>query len=73
MLSQIVSLFAAGRLRHLPIRVFDVRDGQRACALLREGRHTGKVVLRVPQRFDPDGTVLISGGTGGRARGGCAG
>ncbi|MFI6369258.1 type I polyketide synthase, partial [Nocardia sp. NPDC050630] len=28
-------------------------------------RHVGKIVLRVPRRPDPGGTVLITGGTGG--------
>jgi NADP-dependent 3-hydroxy acid dehydrogenase YdfG len=32
---------------------------------MRESKHTGKIVLRVPQPPDPDGTVLITGGTGG--------
>ena len=32
---------------------------------MREGRNVGKVVLTVPAPLDPDGTVLITGGTGG--------
>ena len=32
---------------------------------MREGRHVGKLVLSVPQPPDPDGTILITGGTGG--------
>ncbi|WP_461025318.1 type I polyketide synthase, partial [Streptomyces heilongjiangensis] len=30
-----------------------------------QARHVGKVVLTVPAPLDPDGTVLITGGTGG--------
>ncbi len=65
MLREIVGLFERGVLERLPVRVFDVRRGREAFRLLRESRHTGKVVLRVPQPLDPDGTVLITGGTGG--------
>ena len=65
MLSDIVALFEKGALRHLPRTTFDVRDAQAAFRLLRESRHTGKIVLRVPQPPDPTGTVLVTGGTGG--------
>ena len=30
-----------------------------------QATHIGKIVLTVPRRWDPDGTVLITGGTGG--------
>ena len=36
-----------------------------------QARHVGKVVLTMPRRLDPEGTVLITGGTG--ALGGVAG
>ncbi|MBJ7521847.1 MAG: SDR family NAD(P)-dependent oxidoreductase, partial [Solirubrobacteraceae bacterium] len=65
MLAEIVALFAQGALHHLPIATRDVRDAAGAFAFLQEGRHTGKVVLRVPRPLDPEGTVLITGGTGG--------
>ncbi|MEU9110188.1 SDR family NAD(P)-dependent oxidoreductase, partial [Streptomyces xanthophaeus] len=65
MLSEIVSLFDKGVLEHAPIRTWDVRRGADAFRFLREGRNTGKVVLTVPAPLDPDGTVLITGGTGG--------
>ncbi|MEK8142968.1 SDR family NAD(P)-dependent oxidoreductase [Streptomyces sp. M10(2022)] len=39
--------------------------GAEAFRFLREGRNTGKVVLTVPAPLDQDGTVLITGGTGG--------
>ena len=42
-----------------------MRRGPEAFRFLRESRHTGKIVLRVPQPLDPAGTVLITGGTGG--------
>ncbi|MFI1222601.1 MULTISPECIES: SDR family NAD(P)-dependent oxidoreductase [unclassified Streptomyces] len=65
MLLEIVGLFEQGVLRHAPIRAWDVRRGVEAFRFLREGRNTGKVVLTVPRPLDVDGTVLITGGTGG--------
>ncbi|MEK8104257.1 SDR family NAD(P)-dependent oxidoreductase [Micromonospora sp. M12] len=60
-----MTLFERGVLSHAPVRTWDVRDGREAFRFLREGRNTGKVVLTVPAPLDPDGTVLITGGTGG--------
>ncbi|MGK2939461.1 MAG: SDR family NAD(P)-dependent oxidoreductase, partial [Solirubrobacteraceae bacterium] len=65
MLSELLDLFARGILRPLPTTTRDVRDGIDAMRFLREARHTGKLVLRIPRALDPDGTVLITGGTGG--------
>jgi NAD(P)-dependent dehydrogenase (short-subunit alcohol dehydrogenase family)/acyl carrier protein len=65
MLIEVVSLFERGALQHLPISTWDVRRGREAFRFLRESRHIGKIVLEMPQRFDPEGTVLITGGTGG--------
>ncbi|MGH3373524.1 MAG: SDR family NAD(P)-dependent oxidoreductase, partial [Actinoallomurus sp.] len=65
MLGEVVVLFEEGELQHAPSRTWDVRRGREAFRFLREGRNTGKVVLTVPAPMDPDGTVLITGGTGG--------
>ncbi|WP_069164173.1 type I polyketide synthase [Nocardia altamirensis] len=65
MLTEIAGLFTAGVLVPSPIRAWDVRQGAAAFRFLREGRNVGKVVLTVPAPLDPDGTVLITGGTGG--------
>ncbi|MBS2965992.1 type I polyketide synthase [Actinocrinis puniceicyclus] len=65
MLREIVALFEAGALEHSPIRTWDVRRGVEAFRFLREGRNTGKIVLTVPAPPDGEGTVLITGGTGG--------
>ena len=65
MLREVVALFGQGVLWHAPIRTWDVRRGREAFRFLREGRNIGKVVLTVPAPLDPDGTVLITGGTGG--------
>ncbi|MFH8371867.1 SDR family NAD(P)-dependent oxidoreductase, partial [Streptomyces sp. NPDC018031] len=65
MLAEITSLFEQGVLRHAPVRTWDVRQGREAFRFLREGHNVGKVVLTVPAPLDPEGTVLITGGTGG--------
>ena len=65
MLREVAALFEQGVLAPAPIRTWDVRRGREAFRFLREGRNVGKVVLTVPAPLDPDGTVLITGGTGG--------
>ncbi|WP_217136861.1 type I polyketide synthase [Streptomyces sp. AC558_RSS880] len=65
MLVEIADLFERGTLSPSPIRAWDVRRGAEAFRFLREGRNVGKVVLTVPAPPDPEGTVLITGGTGG--------
>ncbi|MFY1636766.1 SDR family NAD(P)-dependent oxidoreductase [Solwaraspora sp. WMMB335] len=65
MLRLIVELFEAGVLRHVPVRSWDVFRAGDAMRFLREGRNIGKVVLTMPAPLDRDGTVLITGGTGG--------
>ncbi|MER7765156.1 SDR family NAD(P)-dependent oxidoreductase, partial [Streptomyces sp. NPDC097619] len=65
MLTEVVALFEKGVLEHAPIRTWDVRRGPDAFRFLREGRNTGKVVLTVPAPLDPEGTVLVTGGTSG--------
>jgi polyketide synthase 12 len=57
-------LFAAGALRPLPVTAFDIRHAPDALRQLSLARHIGKVVLTFPAPLDPEGTVLITGGTG---------
>nr|WP_113868954.1 type I polyketide synthase [Brenneria salicis]NMN92946.1 coronafacic acid polyketide synthase Cfa6 [Brenneria salicis ATCC 15712 = DSM 30166]RBP58619.1 coronafacic acid polyketide synthase Cfa6 [Brenneria salicis ATCC 15712 = DSM 30166]RLM29370.1 polyketide synthase [Brenneria salicis ATCC 15712 = DSM 30166] len=64
MLTTLLSLMRAGSLAPLPITAFDIREAIHAFRLMQQGRHTGKVILTFPQRLNPDGTVLITGGTG---------
>ncbi|MFF2120290.1 SDR family NAD(P)-dependent oxidoreductase [Kitasatospora sp. NPDC058184] len=64
MLAELVDLFEAGVLRPLPITTWDVRRSVDAFRYVSQARHTGKVVLTVPPAPDPDGTLLITGGTG---------
>ena len=64
MLVELVKLFEAGELRPLPMRALDIRHASHAYRFLRQARHIGKLVLTVPAPLDPEGTVLITGGTG---------
>ncbi|WP_062213689.1 type I polyketide synthase [Streptomyces sp. NBRC 109706] len=64
-LRELLALFRAGALRLPPIRAFDVRQAPEAFRHVSQARHIGKVVLTVPRPLDRDGTVLVTGGTGG--------
>ncbi|SBT95660.1 polyketide synthase 12, partial [Streptomyces sp. DI166] len=64
MLAEVLALFERGVLRHMPVTTWDVRRGPQAFRHMSQARHTGKVVLTTPPVLDPDGTVLITGGTG---------
>ncbi len=64
MLGELVKLFETGELRPLPLRSWDIRQASDAYRFLSRARHVGKLVLTVPTPLDPEGTVLITGGTG---------
>ena len=64
MLRELLELFEQGVLTPSPVTTWDVRRGVEAFRFMREGRHVGKLVLTIPQPPDPQGTVLITGGTG---------
>ncbi|WP_341720710.1 SDR family NAD(P)-dependent oxidoreductase [Micromonospora sp. FIMYZ51] len=63
-LQEVGALFTAGVLRPLPVTTWDVRRAREAFRHLSQARHVGKVVLTAPRALDPDGTVLVTGGTG---------
>ncbi|KKK06291.1 type I polyketide synthase, partial [Micromonospora sp. HK10] len=71
-LAELSALFAAGRLRPLPVTARDVRLAPAALRELGQGRTVGKLAVTVPRGLragagrplDPDGTVLVTGGTG---------
>ncbi|WP_399136035.1 type I polyketide synthase [Streptomyces sp. NBUA17] len=65
MLRELMTLFEAGLLRPLPLTAWDVRRAPEAFRYMSQAKHTGKIVLTVPQPLTPDGTVLLTGGTGG--------
>ncbi len=64
MFAALLELFEAGLLCHAPISVFEITRAPDAFRVLRESRHVGKLVLRIPQPQRCDGAVLITGGTG---------
>ncbi|MDT0344222.1 SDR family NAD(P)-dependent oxidoreductase [Streptomyces litchfieldiae] len=64
MFAELNDLFASGVLEPLPVRVWDIRRAPEAFRFMSQARHVGKLVLTVPQSWDPEGTVLITGGTG---------
>ncbi|MGW0964599.1 SDR family NAD(P)-dependent oxidoreductase, partial [Streptomyces gelaticus] len=64
MLVEVLRLFDEGVLTPLPLTTWDVRRAKDALRHLSQARHVGKVVLTVPRALDPEGTVLITGGTG---------
>ncbi|WP_280215047.1 type I polyketide synthase [Nocardia cyriacigeorgica] len=64
-LSGLVELFEAGTLRPIPTTAWDLRRAPEAFRYLGQARHIGKNVLTVPAPLRADGTVLITGGTGG--------
>uniref|UniRef100_UPI0005937682 MDR/SDR family oxidoreductase n=1 Tax=Nocardia pneumoniae TaxID=228601 RepID=UPI0005937682 len=64
-LTCIVDLFDAGVLTASPLTAWDIRDVPEALRLMSQARHIGKNVLTVPTPLRPEGTVLITGGTGG--------
>ena len=65
MLGELLGLFEAGVLEPLPIAAWDVRHAPEAFRFMSQARHTGKIVLSLPApTVDPQGTVLITGGTG---------
>nr|AKA59091.1 type-I PKS [Streptomyces sp. WAC2288] len=65
MLAEVLRLAAEGALRPLPVESWDVRRAPEAYRYVSQARHIGKVVLTVPAAIDPEGTVLVTGGTGG--------
>ncbi|MEY6564241.1 SDR family NAD(P)-dependent oxidoreductase, partial [Streptomyces sp. PGLac3x] len=64
LLGELLDLFAEGALRPLPVRTWDVRRAREAFRFMSQAKHTGKIVLTMPPRWNPEGTVLITGGTG---------
>ncbi|ANS70615.1 polyketide synthase [Streptomyces lincolnensis] len=65
MLAELTPLFHSGVLRPIPTSAWDVRRAVDAFRLMSRAGHIGKLVLTMPPTaFDPDGTVLVTGGTG---------
>ncbi|WP_201776547.1 type I polyketide synthase [Allosalinactinospora lopnorensis] len=64
MLAEVLGLVERGDLPLPPLRTWSVHNAPEALRFLSRARHVGKIVLTLPPPLDPDGTVLITGGTG---------
>ncbi|WP_254390400.1 type I polyketide synthase, partial [Streptomyces sp. AC550_RSS872] len=64
MLVAVMSLYRDGKLLPPPITTYDLRRARTAMRDLSQAKLVGKAVLTVPRGIDPDGTALITGGTG---------
>ncbi len=72
MLDSVLAGMEQRRLEPLPYRAVDLRQARAVFRTMARGRHTGKLVFQPPFRplrrtLDAEGTVLITGGTGGLA------
>jgi acyl transferase domain-containing protein/NADPH:quinone reductase-like Zn-dependent oxidoreductase/SAM-dependent methyltransferase/acyl carrier protein len=74
MLREIIAEFDRGALKLLPHQVFPIREAKAAFRRMREGRHSGKLVISHAEmghpgtsgfNLDPAGTYLITGGLRG--------
>ncbi len=57
-------MFDAGALTPLPTTGYGLLNAPQAFRDMSQARHTGKIVLLPPAVLNPEGTVLITGGTG---------
>ncbi|GIV97567.1 MAG: polyketide synthase [Herpetosiphonaceae bacterium] len=74
---ELTPLFLKGMLKPLPTRVFELSEVEDAFHYLRQGKHIGKVVVRLPENdsevqiapsapaIRDDATYLLTGGLGG--------
>ncbi|WNI26191.1 SDR family NAD(P)-dependent oxidoreductase [Streptomyces sp. ITFR-16] len=63
-LARVLALFEEGALSPLPVTTWDVSRAPEAFRHFGQARQVGKVVLTLAPRTAPEGTVLITGGTG---------
>ncbi|MFF1926355.1 SDR family NAD(P)-dependent oxidoreductase [Streptomyces sp. NPDC058221] len=64
MLTELVWLFDSGALRPLPVTAWDIHRAPEAFRHFSQAKHTGKIVLTLPAPSNPEGTTIITGGTG---------
>ncbi|AGP59293.1 hypothetical protein M271_39560 [Streptomyces rapamycinicus NRRL 5491] len=64
MLSELGVMFDAGTVVPPRVTSFELSQAVAALRHLQAARHIGKVVVNVPAQWDPQGTVLVTGGTG---------
>ena len=64
MLHELKALFERGDIKPVEASGWDVRRLPEVYRYLSQARHVGKTVLAIPGQLEPQGTVLITGGTG---------
>nr|AFV71327.1 PyrA2 [Streptomyces rugosporus] len=64
MLGELGALFESGALTAPPVAAWEMGRAPEALRHLGRAKHVGKIVLAARPRLDPDGVVLITGGTG---------
>ncbi|MEU6996360.1 SDR family NAD(P)-dependent oxidoreductase [Streptomyces sp. NPDC046465] len=64
MMRELGERFASGDLEPLPVRSWPLDQAREAFRFMSQARHTGKLVLEILPALDPEGTVLVTGGTG---------
>ncbi|MFF1374651.1 SDR family NAD(P)-dependent oxidoreductase [Streptomyces sp. NPDC058308] len=64
MMRELGERFASGALDPLPVRSWPLDKAREAFRFMSQARHTGKLVLEIAPALDPEGTVLVTGGTG---------
>ncbi|MFI1370360.1 KR domain-containing protein, partial [Streptomyces griseochromogenes] len=63
-LTHLTTLLTDNTLTPIPHTPYDLRHAPTALRHLQTARHTGKLILTIPTTPHPDGTTLITGGTG---------
>ncbi|MEU3693928.1 SDR family NAD(P)-dependent oxidoreductase [Streptomyces narbonensis] len=64
LLAEVAELFDSGVLRPLPVTAWPLTRAEAALRHVDRAPHAGKIVLTVDRSPDPEGTALVTGGTG---------
>ncbi|HEU5109658.1 MAG TPA: SDR family NAD(P)-dependent oxidoreductase, partial [Micromonosporaceae bacterium] len=64
MLDELLVLFGSGAVTLSPITTWQITRSVDAFRCLSQAKQVGKIVLTLPRPLDPDGAVLVTGGTG---------
>ncbi|ANZ41990.1 hypothetical protein BBK82_44725 [Lentzea guizhouensis] len=64
LLAELFELFERGVLKPVPVRSWPLAQAPGVFRYMGQAKHTGKIALTVDRPLDPEGTVLITGGTG---------
>ncbi|MFD0363634.1 SDR family NAD(P)-dependent oxidoreductase [Nocardia sp. GCM10030253] len=64
-MTELLVLFESGVLQPIQVTAWDVREAPEVFRFMSQARHIGKNVLTIPVPWNPAGTVLVTGGTGG--------